>query len=246
MINLIGHSGCSINLLDSNIVRKISPNKSYNERLIIQMQKQMSFKHNFLLSPKILNSGYDASGKFFFDMEYIKGDTLSSIFRKESITNCDYILNQILTIHTPEKKKKNITNDVLKKINELKLTDENFLILSNCNWDVLGGYCHGDLTFENIIICKNNIYLIDFLDSFVDVPIIDESKLLQDSFCFWSFRNGYIPARKLIKVCEKFDTKQHYCMLLLHLLRIIPYSSHTTKEKVLCMINKVKNKINQF
>ena len=246
MIYLNGHSGCLVSLLDSNIVRKISPNELYNNRLFLQMNKQMTFKHHLLFSPKVIDSGYDKHGLFFFDMEYIKGDSLSSIFRKESISNCEYLLDQIQTIHKCNSKKIDIFPDILKKLQAIEASENDIVILKNCDWNVATGFCHGDLTFENIIVCKNRIYLIDFLDSFVDAPLIDESKLLQDAFCYWSFREGYIPKRKLIRVCSKFHSKQHYCMLLLHLMRILPYSSNPIKETVICMMNKVRNKINQF
>lgn len=245
MISLNGHSGCSVVLLDSNIVRKISPNESYNHRLLLQMEKQIKFKHHLLLSPKVVDSGYDKSGRFFFDMEYVKGDSLSSVFRKESVSNCEYLLNQIQTMHHSSTNR-DIFPDILKKLEAIGASENDTSIIKNCDWNVAIGFCHGDLTFENIIVCKNGIYLIDFLDSFVDALLIDESKLLQDAFCYWSFREGYIPKRKLIPVCSRFHSKQHYCMLLLHLMRIIPYSSDRIKETVTCMMNKVRNKINQF
>lgn len=246
MIVLNGHSGCSVTLLDCCIVRKTSSSKEYNDRLITQMKKQKLFTHEDIFTPKILNEGYDKFGNFYFDMEYIKGDSLCNIFKKESLPTCEYFLEQIKTIHKDRNKKENILSIVLKKLKELNCDNENIQILTQCDWTVDIGFCHGDLTFENIIISKNKIYLIDFLDSFVDSPIIDEAKLLQDCFCYWSFKESYIPKRKLIHVCDKFNTKQHYCMLLIHLLRILPYSSIKIKENVLCMIEKVKHKINQF
>ena len=49
--------------------------------------------------------------------------------------------------------------------------------------------CHGDLTLENIIVTTNNeLYLIDFLDSFYDSWMIDIAKLLQDLELKWSYR----------------------------------------------------------
>ena len=35
------------------------------------------------------------------------------------------------------------------------------------------GICHGDLTFSNILFNGNNYYLIDFLDSFIEYPLMD-------------------------------------------------------------------------
>ena len=43
------------------------------------------------------------------------------------------------------------------------------------------GTCHGDLTFSNILFNGNNYYLIDFLDSFIESPLLDIVKLRQDT-----------------------------------------------------------------
>lgn len=48
------------------------------------------------------------------------------------------------------------------------------------------GMCHGDLTFSNILFNGNNYYLIDFLDSFIESPLLDIVKLRQDTAWLWS------------------------------------------------------------
>lgn len=48
------------------------------------------------------------------------------------------------------------------------------------------GVCHGDLTFSNILFNGNNYYLIDFLDSFIEAPLLDIVKIRQDSAHLWS------------------------------------------------------------
>lgn len=63
-------------------------------------------------------------------------------------------------------------------------------ILEKYPWDcVLHSECHGDLTLENMIIVKDNIYLIDFLDSFYDSWQIDYAKILQDIELYWHYRD---------------------------------------------------------
>ena len=49
-------------------------------------------------------------------------------------------------------------------------------------------FCHGDLTFANIIFHSNRLYFIDFLDSFIDSYLIDFAKLKQDLFYFWNLK----------------------------------------------------------
>lgn len=243
MIKLIGHSGCGVELLDIGVVRKTASNIQYNGRLIKQMEKQRCFFHTSLKTPKILDSGYNKDGCFFFDMEYIKGDNLCAVFQRERTNNC---LDIVRSLCFDKSKVVDIKHDIESKLKSLNVNSDDFFMILDCNWSVPSGYCHGDLTFENIIVNDNGIFLIDFLDSFVDMPIVDESKLLQDAFCYWSFRDGYIPTRKLFHVCEMFETKQHFSMLYVHLLRILPYANTKKKEEVLCMMKRVKNKINQY
>ena len=136
--------------------------------------------------------------------------------------------------------------EVIEKLKNLPTTQEDLNTILSCDWFVDVGYCHGDLTFENTIVSDNGVYLIDFLDSFVNSPVIDHSKILQDAFCYWSFGDGYVPVKKLLNVCEMFDNKQNYAMLLIHLIRILPYANAKKKEIILCMMDKVRQKINQF
>ncbi len=244
-MKLNGHSGCSILLYD-NIVRKTSPTFEYNKRLKDQMLKQSNFKHTILKSPAIYEYGYDEFGKFYFDMEYIHGINFSMYFQKETLYNCMEMIDLITSFQT-KTKKIDIKNEVINKIQNIELDSNTKEILTLNNWLVDIGYGHGDLTFENIIIGKNDIYLIDFLDSFIDGPLVDESKILQDAFCYWSFKDkDSAPRRKLLSVCERFNSKQHYYMLLLHLVRILPYINVYRKQEILCMIENTKTKINQF
>jgi predicted Ser/Thr protein kinase len=246
VINLSGHSGCNVTLYNDNVIRKISPNSEYNKRLKLQMEKQHLFSHHILKSPQIYNWGYTDDNLFYFDMEYIHGINLNVYFQRERLHQCIEIIDLVTSFQT-NIKQVDIKDQIANKIKNIELDEDTKEILMSNNWTINTGYGHGDLTFENIIIKKNDIYLIDFLDSFVDGPLIDESKLLQDAFCYWSFKDQLsTPKRKLLSISEKFNTKQHYYMLLLHLIRTIPYSNLNKKKETLCMIEKVKTKINQL
>lgn len=243
MILFKGHSGCNIRMISDNVVRKTSPNVEYNIRLENQMKKQSEFFHSHIKTSDIIDFGYNKEELFYFDMTYIRGINLSIYFQQNNLNSCMNIIDLFSSFNTENKIE--ISDFITKKINSMNVDEESLELITTQNWTVFDGYCHGDLTFENILINSDGVYLIDFLDSFVECPIIDESKLLQDSFCYWSFKDN-IPKRKLIAICEKFDTRQHYCMLLLHLLRIIPYVSKEKKVNLLCMMDRVKKKINQF
>lgn len=78
--DLGGHSGCKILLYedtDKVFVRKISGSFDYNTRLEIQAKKQANFMSAVVKTPKIYSMGYTDEGLFYFDMEYIRGITLS-------------------------------------------------------------------------------------------------------------------------------------------------------------------------
>lgn len=93
-----------------------------------------------------------------------------------------------------------IVNDILEK------SDYSFNNLSeHINLPI--GKCHGDLTFSNILFNGNNYYLIDFLDSFIESPIMDMVKLRQDSAYRWStlMYTGVFDEVRLRIVSEKID-----------------------------------------
>ncbi|NJN76485.1 MAG: phosphotransferase [Synechococcaceae cyanobacterium RL_1_2] len=69
-----------------------------------------------------------------------------------------------------------------------------FPLVSHC--------CHGDLTFSNMIFTRTGkIYLIDFLDSFIESPLVDLVKLRQDTRFYWSLTiDTQLESHKVCKV----------------------------------------------
>ena len=99
------------------------------------------------------------------------------------------------------------------------------------------GPCHGDLTLSNIIFQPKSkkVFLIDFLDVFIDSYLMDLIKLEQDLIYGWSSRfltardqlNGNILSSYLLDVC-KFDDRNKWhdvyvILSVLNTLRIVPY-----------------------
>lgn len=247
---LSGHSGCSVYLCENNnknFIRKVSGNVSYNSRLKLQCNKQKEYKSNVFYTPKVLNEGNE-NNLFFYDMEYIQGIVLSqalctlkveeifSVFNKllSELINCEltYSENTISVM-------KNKINGLYRKLDAMKY-NKYFSYLLDYDWTFLPvSSCHGNLTLENIIYDHNRLVLIDFLDSFIESPYIDLAKLLQDLECHWAYRNNrdfkdYEFRLNLAKeiVLERLSdsndgrNKIHliYSLLLLNLLRILPYS----------------------
>lgn len=98
--DLGGHSGCRIELRqnedNSKFVRKISSSQSYNQRLQAQCQKQSDFRNPVLRCPKVLASGYTEDGLFYFDMEYVRGITLSQYISTIEVDSLSDFVSSII------------------------------------------------------------------------------------------------------------------------------------------------------
>jgi thiamine kinase-like enzyme len=145
-----------------------------------------------------------------------------------------------------------IKDDVEEKITDLHLSTKYQVFKDYCldyDWQKINkSYSHGDLTFENIIIRDGEIFFIDFLDSFTSSRVLDYSKLMQDIASAWSWReNTQSPFINLLlldnilkeSVSTNILTASHK-MLILNLLRIIPYSSKKEEEFLYTSLLKLK------
>ena len=240
-----GHSGCEVYLHEESgkkYIRKVSASLQYNSRLIKQMNKQKSFEHSVIRTPAVYKSGY-AKDLFYFDMEFIRGVPMHNYVSLNNMNNilpifdqiCDYLQNIKTTegdITTKIRDKlvslePNLTSDVVKYCDYCRDYDWSSAPISEN---------HGDLTFENILVYRNKLYFIDFLDSFIQTKYIDYSKMMQDVVLDWSWRhNMNKPLVKTIHLYNKMLEKMSYeeieaskRLLVLNLLRIIPYSNEIT------------------
>ncbi|HEX8278448.1 MAG TPA: phosphotransferase, partial [Segetibacter sp.] len=108
------------------------------------------------------------------------------------------------------------------------------------------GTCHGDFTFSNILFGDNKIYLLDFLDSFIESPLIDIVKIRQDTCFKWSVMlEKEMPSHKKNKLLQAFNFLDReialFCnnnlglstwynyLQVFNLLRIIPYLNNTAE-----------------
>lgn len=209
---LSGHSGCQVLLCENekgaHFVRKISASREYNVRLVAQQIKQQCYLQRGILAPRILDSGFTDDGCYYFDMEYVKGITLSKYIQTIEVSSIRPLVENIVnTIMIGTHQAKPIKaapcctidlfcekiRDTERKIPQQHKTDTIktcFEILQKHDWSSIPeGDCHGDLTLENIIINGDRLYYIDFLDSFFDSCVMDFAKLLQDTQTMWSYRN---------------------------------------------------------
>tara|TARA_Y100001937_G_C7043542_1_gene295764 strand:- start:33 stop:761 length:729 start_codon:yes stop_codon:yes gene_type:complete len=240
MIEMSGHSGCLVNLIDDKVVRKRSKDVSYNERLLKQIEKQKSFTHNKLKTPKIYDVSY-INGLVYFDMEYVRGTSFSEFCLTENFGSIEPLMSIFFS-----RRKTGIVNFETQLIDKCKtLPDFPVDLLSMCSWDLSSELCHGDLTFDNIIVSDDGVYVIDFLDSFIESPDIDESKFMQDTYCGWSYRDAsYLPIHNLYLMNEMIESKRNYLLLLVHLYRILPYATRETQHWIRTQISRVERKVN--
>ncbi len=252
---LCGHSGCRIFLLMRNgkrIVRKVSSNEHYNERLEAQMQKQMCWyqKDNSIV-PKVVYSSYQDDNLFFFDSEYVEGISLA-----ETVKYCSASEAKRFGLMLLDNIRHPVAHDCdfTKKIFSMKLDSLHNSLFQNVSAscdaalsflreydfdDVQIGPCHGDFTLENMIVSEQGeVHYIDFLDSFFNSPDIDLAKILQDTFCGWSYRQDVVLSDTLLEnlACMTDVLLSGYCgnnlkkkktifaLLLLNLVRIYPYA----------------------
>lgn len=268
---LKGHSGCKVELLqddETQFVRKISKDASYNVRLETQMKLQKGFMRN-IGSPKVYRSGHKGD-LFFFDMEYIPGANFAS-----SLEDIDYpTINNLLCIIFSElfSRSSDSCNPAIFEMKLIALKSQ--LSYNVLYYDVIqriqpyllrieSTTCgHGDLTLENILINdRGTLLYIDFLDSFFHSWKMDCAKLLQDFELMWSWRYDRISVNLAIKIeycrsllidaIERYATPsvfpEIYSLLSLNVLRILPYCidkitknwCHSSLEVLLNKISKL-------
>jgi hypothetical protein len=240
---LKGHSGCHVFLCErgnSRFVKKVSGAAGYVQRLERQMLKQRAFEHSWIKKPSVYEFGTE-DDHFYFTMEYVNGVQLSTFISRNTVRDVDPLIDQLLTFIRSNIC--DVTADFSVPISE-KLwsisSSGNFQIdryVKYClafDWSAIPtGYCHGDLSFENILVHRSNLYFIDFLDSFIETPYLDLSKLLLDILVLWSWR--FEKRRPIIKnthiydiVLSQLENREVEIVrrfLILNLLQILPYAN---------------------
>lgn len=198
-----GLSGCKLMLLDNGkVLRKTSSNVNYNNRLEKQMFKQIEFTNrvflNSIKTPRVVNYGIE-NKLYFFEMDYINGDNPYDVFISGSKINLDNFTQYLIKYIEELVKESNIIdcenfvsaqNEKLKMLstrsNYKGLIDYLLNYTSRNRFFFSESICHGDLTIANMIYSNNYIYLVDFLDSYLNGPVIDLVKLKQDLYHGWS------------------------------------------------------------
>ncbi len=261
-----GHSGFSIDIVreGTNLyVYKRCSDADKAERLMRQAAKQeqaTGFHYSGFQTPHIIATEHDTKGASI-KMDYIYSRNFMEYFESAGFEQIDYFIQTLIRFieeelaHSPIQvipadivnskfmsvKKTIAANTHIRKDNALASIMEKVerLLTGITEWRLPVGICHGDLTFSNILFTANTYYLIDFLDSFIESPLLDIVKIRQDSAHIWSARlytKPYDPIRLGI-ISSKIDTEldtyfQQYSwynayylpLQVLNLLRVLQYA----------------------
>lgn len=290
-IEVKGHSGCSIEILREDkdlFICKSSHDPKYVLRLVKQAEKQQQaalYEYQHVRIPQIFDVEYDerhASIK----MEYVYSRNFIEYFESAGFEQIDYFIKALILFVEKELKESPIQRvptsvtmekfiDVEDKVksNSLLQNDEEINRIMKSARTIIEalslneyiempvGICHGDLTFSNILFNGNNYYLIDFLDSFIESPLMDIIKIRQDSYHLWSQMMYTKPfdGLRLKIICKKIDkeinryfsryewyTKNYDVYQLLNLLRILQYAKEEKvvsflKAEILKILNNTSN-----
>ena len=263
-LKMEGRSGCNliIEYQDNQaIIKKYSSSVKYNHRLIEQAKKQKNFyllKDTSVFSTaNILEISCQTNDLAWFTMNYVFAEKYSEYLDQINVKELKNLLERFIRYFDDSFENatnKYVNKDIfLNKFNEIRFNiNQNQFIKTNYFLQILNGLeknipdkhlpigtCHGDFTFSNILFSEEKIYLLDFLDSFIESPLIDLVKLRQDTCYKWSIMlESTIPkykVNKLSQILAYFDKEiEVYCKGLglqewyvflqaINLLRIVPY-----------------------
>ena len=278
-LDIQGHSGCDIVIVheDNDLrIHKSTHDAGYVPRLVNQANKQIAaskIEYQNIRVPKIfevVRNDSDATIK----MEYIYSRNFIEHFEQAGFEQIKYLIGAIKyfidlenanssTQIVPSAVLTDKMADVACKVERNKHLMEDFeaqelVKRSSAVMDKVGdmlmpvGMCHGDLTFSNILFNGNNYYLIDFLDSFIESPLLDIVKIRQDTAYMWStlMYNKPFDKVRLSIISEKIDSaideyftgkyewyRKYYMPLqLMNFLRILQYAHD---DKVIAYLKRV-------
>ena len=261
-IKVPGNSGCLVDIvfLDQHIaVRKSACSPEYAIRLHNQRIKQESFCCNIqgLRVPKIIQHD-----EMSFTMEYLPMLDCIEFFERATPNVIKSRIETLIKLVTWELNSAVITvvdGDKFRK----KLVDIQMSVpvniweqwYSNYAADVQGmllnpvelplGQCHGDLTMSNVMFSIEDecVGIIDFLDSYIESPVVDIVKLRQDTRYHWTNRrylrehdhgkvsivNRWIDAIITQSFHDLIVSRAFWLLEMMNYLRIAPYV-HTEEE----------------
>ncbi len=246
-----GNSGCNIEFTDGKVI-KSGPRYSA-DRLRKQVQKQQLFHSlNFedIEVPEVFCE-YTVDSVFHFEMQYYNATDMIYFLNTQSIDRIYWFLETMIEFISTNINRSKLqcvsTDSIISKYDSVRIDDRFDRLFYDLPVSILMpiGMCHGDLTLSNILYTHNKFILVDFLDSFIDTPLIDIAKLRQDTKLHWSlllYEQEYNKCRlqtaldyldkRLAKTFERYRIV--HLLEILNVLRLIPYcTTNQLKQQAL-------------
>lgn len=247
-----GHSGCAVTLQDGLINKSTCGTPYSAERLVLQIEKQkyfnLSLKNEQIIVPSIIKEEF--SNGYSVQMEYFRCSNIIQYLHKAGKEQLDCLVDSIcgfidfcLLECSFIQLDRKVIIDKFDSIEKPSGLDKQLQEYIEDEIRIPVGICHGDLTLSNILLKPESgqIVLIDFLDSFVESPIIDIAKIRQDTKHGWSSfiylgKHDKIKTKlslqylddKMTERFNKYDFYKHYKLFqFMNLVRIIPYAKET-------------------
>ena len=280
-----GHSGCKIEVVREDnelFVYKSTKDLHYLDRLQLQAKKQQEAEQlelQHIRIPKIFNV-YKDNYSVTIKMEYVYSKNFIGYFEYAGFEQISYFIKalclflnyeinnspllmvngDIVKLKFDDVYQKTINNEALKNDEEIiNVMNQSAIHFANVKDMLLPvGKCHGDLTFSNILFNGNNYYLIDFLDSFIESPLLDIVKIRQDSAYLWSrlmFEGNYDEIRlkivadkidkEIVQYASQYEWFNYYPLFqLMNFLRVLQYAH---EEKVIVYLKRIiKQLLHEF
>lgn len=232
-----GHSDSNISIrCDGNV--NIVVKESDNIRLLKSIKKHQQFNSKWFKTPTIHGVYPELNPNIAYTMDFINGYSFFEFLNLSSKNDLDkfisklegYFTETILdTIKVP-------TNIFVNKLNSIDYYNEYYYIFEGNDYiNLYTGKCHGDMTLSNMIFKEDDVYLIDFLDSYIESPSMDLIKLRQDTHLHWSFNMIDIKKADLMKakislnyidrwILDTYDIHEYHILQIINLIRILPYT----------------------
>ena len=278
-LDIQGHSGCEIVIVHEDndlFIHKRTHDSGYVPRLVNQANKQIAaskIEYQNIRVPKVFEVEQNDTSATI-KMEYIYSRNYVEHFEQAGFEQIKYLIGAIkyfIDLEINNSRMETVPShiltdkmaDVARKVEKnVHLKDDaeaqELVRRSSAVMDKVGnmvlpvGMGHGDLTFSNILFNGNNYYLIDFLDSFIESPLLDIVKIRQDTSYLWStlMYNKPFDKVRLSIISEKIDVaideyfsgryqwyRDYYMPLqLMNFLRILQYGHD---DKVISYLKKV-------
>lgn len=278
-LDIQGHSGCDIVIVHEDndlFIHKSTHDAGYVPRLVNQANKQIAaskIEYQNIRVPKVFEvqqTDTDATIK----MEYIYSRNFIEHFEQAGFEQIKYLIGAIkyfIDLEISHSEMRTVPANILtdKMADVARKVEKNIHLKDDAeaqelvkrsseimnavgDMDLPVGMCHGDLTFSNILFNGNNYYLIDFLDSFIESPLLDIVKIRQDTAYLWStlMYNKPFDRVRLSIISEKIDAAideyfesryKWYCdyympLQLMNFLRILQYGHD---DKVIAYLKRV-------